>query len=295
MPIFIVNKKLTEGNSIFKGQELTVFDWRNKPHKLNQWTKAALMLGPFEEEIKCLVIENSSYDLLVSRPLMRSMKLNLFFDDTISFGSANKSEQVNVIRNVEDLERAFPNVVCQSDYPPPVKFFSVPFRLETDTPVCRKPYKLSRAKEDFVRQEIESMKAKEIIRESSSPFASPIIMVPNPNGTWRLCTDYRFVNDQTELISWPLPKIDEIIAETGGRKVFSTIDLLNGFWQQPLTEETKKFSALVTSFGTFEYNVNPFGWKNSPKLFQMMMDKVLHNHRSYCRWYIHPSIHPYYI
>ena len=126
-----------------------------------------------------------------------------------------------------------------------------------------------------------------IIRESSSPYASPCLLVPKPNGTWRLCTDYyRFVNEQTDSISWPLPNIDEIIAETGGCKIFSTVDLLKGFWQQPLTEETKKYSAFVTPFGTYEYNVNPFGWKNGPKFFRKMMDGVLHAHRAYCRWYI---------
>lgn len=68
--------------------------------------------------------------------------------------------------------------------------------------------------------------------------------------------------------------------------MFSTVDVLKGFWQQPLTENTKKFSAFITPFGTFEYDVNPFGWKNSPKYFQMMMDKMLEKHRGYCRWYI---------
>lgn len=91
---------------------------------------------------------------------------------------------------------------------------------------------------------------------------------------------------KTDLISWPLPNIDDIIAETGGCRMFSTVDLLKGFWQQPLTEDTKKFSAFVTPFGTFEYNVNPFGWKNSPKYFQKMMDEVLQAHYGYCRWYI---------
>lgn len=219
---------------------------------------------------------------------MKKMKLNLHHDDTLSFGSGERArdEIVNIIESVEDLEKAYPKVVCRSEYPPTVKFFEVPFRLNTDTPICRKPYRISRAKQDFVKKEIESMKENGIIRESSSPFASPILMVPKTNGTWRLCTDYRFVNEKTDLISWPLPNIDEIIAETGGCKVFSTVDLLKGFWQQPLTEDTKKFSAFVTPFGTYEYNVNPFGWKNSPKYFQKMMDQVLQQHREYCRWYI---------
>ena len=221
---------------------------------------------------------------------MKRMELNLLFDDTISFGKSRECEapreQVNMLRSIDDLKKIFPNVVCASEIPPPVKFFKVPFRLKTETPITRKPYKLSRAKQDQCKKEIESMKKNGVIRESSSAFASPIILVPKPNGSWRLCTDYRAVNDQTDLISWPLPNIDEIIAETGGCRVFSTVDLLKGFWQQPLTEETKKYSAFVTPFGTFEYNVNPFGWKNSPKYFQKMMDQVLHPHRAFCRWYI---------
>ena len=101
-----------------------------------------------------------------------------------------------------------------------------------------------------------------------------------------MCTDYRAVNDNTELISWPLPIIDHIIAETGGCRWFSTMDLMKEFWQQPLREDTKKYSASVTPFGTYEYKVNPFGWKNCPKYFQKMMDEVLAHYRAYCRWYI---------
>ena len=71
-----------------------------------------------------------------------------------------------------------------------------------------------------------------------------------------------------------MPRIDDIIRDTGGFKVFSTIDLLKGFWQQRLSEKTKRFSAFVT-FASYEYNVNPFGWKNSPKYFQKMMYEVL--------------------
>ena len=64
------------------------------------------------------------------------------------------------------------------------------------------------------------------------------------------------------------------------------MDLLKGFWQQPFREDTEKYSAFVTPFGRFEYNVNPFGWKNSPKYFHRMMDQVQYSHRAYCRWYI---------
>src|SRR5579863_8498765 len=121
---------------------------------------------------------------------------------------------------------------------------------------------MSRAKKEWLDKELRLMLHNGIIRPSTSPYASPVMLAPKAGGTWRLCTDYRWINEKTELISWPLPKIDDIIAETGGSQVFSTIDLLKGFWQQPLREDTKKFSAFVTPMGSYEYNVNPFGWKN---------------------------------
>lgn len=71
-------------------------------------------------------------------------------------------------------------------------------------------------------------------------------------------------NDRTELIKWSLLDIGEIIAQTGGCDIFSTVDLLIGHWQQPLTAEARKPPALVALLGAFEYNplnVNPFDWK----------------------------------
>ena len=285
----VVNKSLVGRGSVFQGKQAKVFDWKNQSALMNDWAVVKLELGPFKKRVACLVLENTSYNMLIPRPLMKEMKLNLHFDDRITFGEQQKAfsgDVIAVMRTVSDIGKRFPNVVCNSEYPPPVKFFEVPFKLVDETPIRRKPYTLSRAKQDFVREELVKLKQNGIIRESTSPFASPILLVSKPNGTWRMCTDYRFINDKTELISWPLPNIDEIITETGGSKVFSTVDLLKGFWQQPLTESTKKFSAFVTPFGTYEYNVNPFGWKNSPKFFQKMMDEVLNVHRGYCRWYI---------
>lgn len=72
-----------------------------------------------------------------------------------------------------------------------------------------------------------------------------------------------------------MPRIDNIIEETGGCHVFSRIDLCKGFWQIPLEEEYKQYTAFVTPFDVYEYNRLPFGWKNSPAWFQKMMNGVL--------------------
>lgn len=72
-----------------------------------------------------------------------------------------------------------------------------------------------------------------------------------------------------------MPRIDDIINETGGCEWFSRIDLCKGYWQVPLQEEYKKFTAFVTPFDVYKYNRLPFGWKNSGAWFQKMMNNVL--------------------
>lgn len=178
--ISLVNKEMVKGNQIFQGKE--VFDVKNKSFSQNQWATVFFELGPSKLEINRLVMEDVSFKFLISRPLMKEMRMNLHFDDTISFGTFELTsvvrDQESTLRTIDDLKRTFPNAVCDSEYPPPVKFFEVPFRLESDTPIRRKPYKLSRAKPDHVREELENMKKNGVIRESSTPFASPILMVP---------------------------------------------------------------------------------------------------------------------
>lgn len=119
------------------------------------------------------------------------------------------------------------------------------------------------------------MLAAGIIRKSTSAYASPITIVPKEDGTYRLCTDYRLINKQTDLFPFPMPRIDDIINETGGCHWFSRIDLCKGYWQIPLQEEYKKYTAFVTPFDIYEYNRLPFGWKNCGAWFQKMMNTVL--------------------
>ena len=68
--------------------------------------------------------------------------------------------------------------------------------------------------------------------------------------------------------------MDDIINSTGGCTVFSRLDLVKGYWQMHLTEETRKFAAFQTPWGIYEFNRLPFGWKNSGAWFQFMMHDV---------------------
>ena len=117
--------------------------------------------------------------------------------------------------------------------------------------------------------------AKGVVRPSHSPWASPITLVPKPDGSIRFCVDYRKLNAVTVEDSHPLPLIQEIFDSLHGSTIFSTIDLRSGYWQLPMAEEDIPKTAFVTHRGLYEFTRMPFGLKNAPAVFQRAMQDIL--------------------
>ncbi|KAK7898384.1 hypothetical protein WMY93_019237 [Mugilogobius chulae] len=113
-----------------------------------------------------------------------------------------------------------------------------------------------------------------VIRESSSPYASPIVIVKKKDGSIRLCVDYRQLNSKTRRDAFPLPRIEESLDALCGAKWFSTIDLASGYNQVPMAERDKHKTAFCTPFGLFEFNRMPFGLCNAPSTFQRLMERM---------------------
>lgn len=100
-------------------------------------------------------------------------------------------------------------------------------------------------------------------------------MVRKKDGTYRLCVDYRALNDRTITDAYPLPRIQDTLDTLANAKWFSTLDLASGYWQVELTPRARRAAAFCTRKGLFQWNVMPFGLCNAPATFQRLMDRVL--------------------
>jgi len=98
-------------------------------------------------------------------------------------------------------------------------------------------YQKSPLENEFLEKEIRKMEKDGIISPSESPWSVPVVIVKKKNNKFRLCVDYRKLNEITIRDQYPLPRIDELLDEFKNAKYFSTIDLVAGYWQVEMKPE----------------------------------------------------------
>ena len=152
--------------------------------------------------------------------------------------------------------------------------------------VRQKPYRIPEARRHAIEGEVKKMLELGVIEESCSPWSSPIVMVPKPDGSLRFCNDFRKLNEVSTFDAYPMKRVDEMLERLGSARFVSTLDLTRGYWQIALTDRAKPKTAFSTPDGLFQYTVMPFGVHGAPATFQRLMDKVLRPHRAYASAYI---------
>jgi hypothetical protein len=142
-----------------------------------------------------------------------------------------------------------------------------PFRL--------KPYRYTPFQKDEIEKQMTHLLQSGMIQQSSSPFASPALLVKKKIGDWRLCVDYRKLNAYTVKNKYALPIIEELFEELHGANWFANLDLRLGFHQILVHPDDQYKTAFQTHHGHFEYKVMPYGLTRAPATFQAIMNHIL--------------------
>ena len=153
-------------------------------------------------------------------------------------------------------------------------------------PIKQLPRRVPFALREELSKLVGDMLVTGVIEESSSPWSSPIVLVRKKDGSLRLCVDYRRLNSVTRKDVFPLPRIDDLLDQFAGKKVFSTLDAKSGYWQIPMSEESRPKTTFATMNGLYEFKVMPFGLCNAPATFQRLMQKVLAGLGDFCGVFI---------
>jgi hypothetical protein len=151
---------------------------------------------------------------------------------------------------------------------------SIPL-MEGETAPYGPIYALSAKELRVLREYLESAMAKGWIQHSESEAGAPILFVAKPDGSLRLCVDYRGLNRVTKKNRYPLPLIPEILDRLVGAKIFTKLDLRDAYHRIRIEKGDRWKTAFRTRYGHFEYLVMPFGLTNAPASFQAYINEAL--------------------
>nr|GEX67694.1 reverse transcriptase domain-containing protein [Tanacetum cinerariifolium] len=128
-----------------------------------------------------------------------------------------------------------------------------------------------------------------------NPWVSPIHWVPKKDGItivenennelistwlvtgWRVCIDYRKLNDVTRKDHFPLPLMDRMLERLAGNEFYFLLDGFFGYFQIPINPPDQEKTTFTCPYGTFAYRRMPFGLCNAPKTFQRCMMAIFHD------------------
>lgn len=140
-------------------------------------------------------------------------------------------------------------------------------RLTTEQPIVTKPRYHAREADKEIIKEVDTMIAEDIIERSDSPYSSGVVIVPKKDGEWRFWVDFREINIHTVADKYPLPYIKFFLHQIQDGTWFAAIDLRIGYWQFPVEEQLKKYTAFRCSRRLFKIKILPFGLTNAPSSF----------------------------
>ncbi|MCO5546948.1 hypothetical protein L7F22_000387 [Adiantum nelumboides] len=143
-----------------------------------------------------------------------------------------------------------------------------------NSPPNKPPYRVSQAQQEEIMRQVNELVEKGMVRPSSSPFCSPVLLVHKKDGTYHMCVKYRALNRITIKNRFFVPRIEDLFDKLQWLTYFSRIDLKSGYHQIRIVNEDIVKTAFHTTFGLYEYLVMSFGLTNAPTTFNRMMERI---------------------
>ncbi|XP_066317156.1 uncharacterized protein [Miscanthus floridulus] len=251
--------------------------WGKKLMKFTLNGKRITLQGLTKEPQKCVAVGSQGLKGLLNRQaLTHCLQFKLAYTESTDPDSVVVPVTENAqLPEIETLLQQYSDIFKTSTTLPPPRPFdhNIPL-LPGAQPVNIRAYRYSPAQKTEIEKQLTEMLDNRIIKHSSSPYASPVLLVIKKDGSWRFCVDYRHLNAQTVKNKQPMPIVEELIDELAGAQWFSKLDFRAGYHQLYIHPEDTHKTAFRTHNGLYEFLVMPFGLTNAPETFQSIMNYI---------------------
>ncbi|XP_036145206.1 uncharacterized protein LOC105831336 isoform X1 [Monomorium pharaonis] len=252
--------------------------------------------GTTKDETTLLVVPNDTMKptVILGRDALRSLgytlqkrqdQLEACVEEILSIDVSDERDQPSHALNVNpelpitvqtEIREIYEKEYVRPERPEaPVVNAELKLELKEHQPFSVMPRRLSWTEKEVLRDLLDKLLKRKVIRVSESEYSSPIVLVKKKNGEHRMCIDYRVLNKYLLRSNYPMPLIEDQLDVLADKKYFTLLDLKDGFHHIKIAKESIKYTSFVTPLGQYECEKMPFGLKTAPLRFQKFINDVL--------------------